>query len=55
MPLTKEFKETVKARAKRDEAIRQALLVEAIELLKAGDLKVGQAILRDHLDAMKNS
>ena len=53
MSLTREFKETVKARAKRDEAFRQALLVEAIEQLKAGDHEVGRAIRRDYLDAVE--
>ena len=50
MSLTREFKETVRARAKRDDAFRQALLAEAIEQWKAGDHEVGLAILRDYLD-----
>jgi hypothetical protein len=53
MSPTREFKHTVRARAKRDEAFRRALLVEAIDLLKAGDHEIGQAILHDYLDAMK--
>jgi hypothetical protein len=51
MVLTREFKDTVRARAKRDPAFRAALLREGIELLKAGDLRVAQAILRDYLAA----
>jgi hypothetical protein len=53
MALTKEFKETVKARAECDPAFRAALLMEAIDLLRTADLEVGQAILRDYLDAIK--
>ena len=51
MALTKEFKETVKARAERDPAFREALLKEAIELLLAGDLETGKVILRDYINA----
>jgi hypothetical protein len=42
MALTKEFKETVKARADRDPAFRQALLTEAAEQLLSGDLETGK-------------
>ena len=31
MPLTKDFKETIQARARRDSAFRKALLKEAID------------------------
>jgi hypothetical protein len=51
MPPTKAFKETVKARAARDPAFREALLKEALEQLLAGDLDTGETILRDYLDA----
>jgi DNA-binding phage protein len=51
MPLTREFKETVKARAERDPAFRAALLTEAIELLLGGDLETGKAVLRDYINA----
>ncbi len=51
MALTREFKETVKARAERDPAFRAALLREAIELLLAGDLETGKAVLRDYINA----
>jgi len=36
MALTRDFKETVKARAERDVAFREALLTEAVERLIAG-------------------
>ncbi len=51
MALTRDFKDTVRERAQRDSEFRQALLKEALELLRTGDLEVGQAILRDYLDA----
>src|SRR5215469_555753 len=51
MALTKEFKETVKARADRDPAFRQALLTEAAEQLLSGDLETGKAVLRDYINA----
>jgi DNA-binding phage protein len=51
MALTRDFKETVEARAERDVAFREALLTEAVELLIAGDLEVGKALLRDYINA----
>jgi DNA-binding phage protein len=51
MALTKDFKVTVKARAERDAAFRQALLTEAVELLLAGELETGKAVLRDYINA----
>jgi DNA-binding phage protein len=51
MALTRDFKETVKARAERDVAFREALLTEAVELLLAGELETGKAILRDYINA----
>ena len=40
MALTRDFKETVKARADRDPAFREALLTEAVEHLIAGKVEV---------------
>jgi hypothetical protein len=51
MALTRDFKETVKARAERDPAFREALLIEATEQLLAGDLETGKAVLRDYINA----
>jgi DNA-binding phage protein len=51
MALSRDFRETVKARAERDVAFREALLTEAVELLIAGDLEVGKALLRDYINA----
>jgi len=51
MPLTREFKTTVKARAERDPVFREALLTEAVELLLSGEIETGKAILRDYINA----
>ena len=51
MPLTRSFKETVKARAQWDPAFRDALLTEGIDALLAGDVDTGKAILRDYVNA----
>jgi DNA-binding phage protein len=51
MPLTREFKETVKARVERDPAFRAALLKEAVEVLLDGDLETGKSVLRDYINA----
>jgi DNA-binding phage protein len=51
MALTREFKETVKARAERDAEFREALLSEAVEQLLAGELETGKAVLRDYINA----
>lgn len=51
MPLTRAFKDTVKARAERDAAFRDALLTEGVDALLAGDMDIGKAILRDYINA----
>ncbi len=50
MPLTTEFKDTVKARMERSPKFRRAMLREAIECLIAGDVDTGKAILRDYIN-----
>jgi DNA-binding phage protein len=49
--LTREFNETVKARAARDPAFRIALLRESAESLLSGDVETGKALLRDYINA----
>ena len=51
MPLTREFKETVQARIKRDRKYRKELFRESVESLLAGDLDAGKAMLRDYINA----
>ena len=51
MPLTRDFKETVQARAERDPAFREGLLKEGVECLLAGDVETGKIVLRDYINA----
>src|SRR5579859_2957709 len=51
MALTRDFRQTVQARAKRDPAFRRGLLGEAIENLLAGDVALGKELLRDYINA----
>lgn len=51
MPLTHDFKETIRARARIDPDFRRALLREAVECLLNGDLATGKAVLRDYVNA----
>lgn len=52
MALTRDFRETVQARAKRDPAFRKGLLSEAIESLLSGDVALGKELLRDYVNAV---
>ena len=51
MALTHDFKETIRSRAQRDTAFRQALLREGVESIINGDLETGKAVLRDYVNA----
>jgi DNA-binding phage protein len=51
MPITREFRDTVRARAQTDARYRAAMLTEAINELLAGDLGTGKAMLRDYVNA----
>jgi len=51
MPLTKDFKTTVMARARHDKAFCNAMLTEAINEFLTGDADLGKAILRDYINA----
>ncbi len=51
MALTKDFKDTIHARAQRDPAFRKALLQEGGECLIAGDVDTGKAVLCDCINA----
>jgi DNA-binding phage protein len=51
MALTRDFKETVMARAQRDPAFREGLLTEAIECFLGGDIATGKILLRDYINA----
>lgn len=51
MALTRSFRETVKDRVQRDPAFREAILLEAVEVLLSGDVQTGKALLRDFINA----
>jgi DNA-binding phage protein len=51
MPLTRDFKETVQARVRRDAAFRKELLRESVECFVSGDIETGKAVLRDYINA----
>jgi DNA-binding phage protein len=51
MVLTRDFRETVLDRARRDRRFRQAMLTGAVNELLAGDVGAGKAMLRDYINA----
>ena len=51
MALTRSFKETIAARARRDLRFREALFTEAINAYLVGETDAGKAILRDLVNA----
>ena len=55
MALTRDFRETIQARAKGDTAFRKALLQEAIDCMLAGDLDTGKTVLRDYINATRTN
>jgi len=51
MALTRDFKDTVRARVLRDPAFRKELLREGVESFLSGDVETGKSILRDYINA----
>jgi DNA-binding phage protein len=51
MALTRDFKETIQDRVRRDPAFRKALLREAAESMLSGDMETGKAVLRNYINA----
>jgi DNA-binding phage protein len=51
MALTRDFRQTVQARAKRDPAFRKGLLSEALESYLSGEATLGKELLRDYINA----
>ena len=51
MPLTRDFKETIRARVERDPRFRKELLREGVEAMLAGDVATAKTILRDYINA----
>ena len=51
MALTRDFKETIKARVERDPAFRRELLREGVETMLNGDVETGKTVLRNYINA----
>lgn len=51
MPLTRDFNETVQARAKIDPAFQKGLLKEGVDCLLSGEVEAGKILLRHYIDA----
>lgn len=51
MPLTRDFKDTIKARAQREPEFRIGLLEEALGAFLQADLDTGKVLLRDYVNA----
>ncbi len=51
MALTRDFKDTIQARAQRDPAFRRGLFQEAIEAFLSNDTETGKLLLRDYVNA----
>lgn len=51
MPLTRDFKETLKTRVAGDSDFGAALFAEAVALFLAGDVETGKSVLRDYINA----
>ncbi len=54
MALTRNFKETVMSRVKKDPAFRSELIVEATNSFLGGDIETGKSLLRDYLNATES-
>jgi DNA-binding phage protein len=51
MALTRDFKETIRARVVRDSKFRRELLREGVECMLSGDIATAKTILRDYINA----
>jgi DNA-binding phage protein len=51
MTLTRDFKVTIQARARKDSRFREALFTESLNAYLAGDTATGKAVLRDLVNA----
>jgi len=51
MALTRDFKETIRARAERGAKFRKELLREGVECMLGGDIQTAKTILRDYINA----
>ena len=51
MPLTRDFRETVRERLAHDPGFREALLEEGVTCMLGGEVDVGISLLRDYVNA----
>jgi DNA-binding phage protein len=51
MPLTRDFRETIRDRAQRDPKFRKELLRMGLEAMLSGDITLAKTILRDYINA----
>ncbi len=51
MPLSRDFKKLVVARANTDPDFRKGLIIEAINMILAGEITAGRIMLRDYINA----
>ena len=51
MPLTRDFRETIRERLQRDPGFREALLEEGVKCLLSGEVDFGKSVLRDYVNA----
>jgi hypothetical protein len=51
MALTRDFRETVRARAKREPTFCKGLLTESSEALRSGEHELSKELLRDYIKA----
>lgn len=51
MALSRDFRQTVRARAASDPAFREALFQQAVQALLEGDLDAGRSAMRDYINA----
>jgi DNA-binding phage protein len=51
MPLTRDFKETIRDRVQSDPKFRKELLREGLEAMLSGEITLAKTILRDYINA----
>ena len=51
MPLTKDFKDTIRSRVQEDPEFRRELFLESVNCLLGGDLETAKGMLRDFVNA----
>ena len=50
MPLTREFRETIRKRVENDAEFRKSLLEESMACLLSGEIEVSKSLVRDYFN-----